>query len=609
MPVYQNQHLSSDRKPRTAPQPPVSSLANPHPHPRSDQSEQEAEILAQEMAVASWDFSKIRVFPPGRTDQPQSLFPLAAPPLAAACPPKIAIGRVDDPSESEADRIAHQVMRLPNSASATPAVSPQFGRGGPPGKEEARRLPARQAEASRAATSAAPSIVPEVLRSPGQPLDPGTRAFFEPRFGQSFSHVRVHADDRAAVSADAIGALSYTVGERIVFGAGRFVPHSTDGRVLLAHELAHVVQQTRGTAPLRVARQPSDDPRHQRGYSGEQDTGHQIYRAEDGWIVIEGPSGSSSEGHSTTGSGFDVVAYNTRTDQLDIVDNKSNKTPGNVSGATAIDPAQNLSQNLQGLIGRLTARQDVQARIRVLELLRRTQTALASGAPIPRKVHLVVTGLGGQKTGVSGPLHARGVDFKAPIAAEVRAALAKIQDLRDFLGNVLELDSREHKAQLDLIDKPSFSGFAGYWTHKIHNTQPPPTAIWNNAFGALYRTDGALRRLDVKEAVIDIVRARQAYLKALHQYLTWKNGTEGAATAMQKTIGKVAVGTVLAFVGASLALNAIFPPAAAGGTAAAQVALQGLRVAIANFDVAIAEEEFAMAVDEVEQALEVMQAL
>jgi hypothetical protein len=175
------------------------------------------------MAVVSRDFSKIPVFPPSRTDQLQSLSPLAAPLLAPAGPPKIAIGRVDDPSEYEADHIAHQIMRLPSPKSAIAAVPPQFTSGGAPGKEEARRLQARQADASGAATSAVPGIVPEVLRSPGQPLDPATRAFFEPRFGHSFSHVRVHADERAAASADAVGALSYTVGERIVFGAGRFV--------------------------------------------------------------------------------------------------------------------------------------------------------------------------------------------------------------------------------------------------------------------------------------------------------------------------------------------------------------------------------------------------
>src|SRR5713226_466146 len=57
-----------------------------------------------------------------------------------------------------------------------------------------------------------PSIVHDVLRSPGQPLDRETRAFMEPRFGQDFSAVRVHTDANAVESAHAVNALAYTVG-------------------------------------------------------------------------------------------------------------------------------------------------------------------------------------------------------------------------------------------------------------------------------------------------------------------------------------------------------------------------------------------------------------
>ena len=92
--------------------------------------------------------------------------------------------------------------------------------------------------------SEVPPIVHEVLRSPGQPLDTETRAFFEPRFGHNFSHVRVHADQQAVESARAVNALAYTVGRDVVFGAGQYSPHRNRGQKLLAHELAHIVQQT-----------------------------------------------------------------------------------------------------------------------------------------------------------------------------------------------------------------------------------------------------------------------------------------------------------------------------------------------------------------------------
>lgn len=90
---------------------------------------------------------------------------------------------------------------------------------------------------------AAPSIVYEVLRSPGRPLDSAARTFFEPRFGHDFSRVRVHDDARAAQSARSVHAAAYTVGHDIVMGAGRYAPESSEGRSLLAHELTHTIQQ------------------------------------------------------------------------------------------------------------------------------------------------------------------------------------------------------------------------------------------------------------------------------------------------------------------------------------------------------------------------------
>jgi hypothetical protein len=91
--------------------------------------------------------------------------------------------------------------------------------------------------------SAVPAIVHEVLRSPGQPLDPQTRALMEPRFGHDFGSVRVHADAKAAESARAVNAAAYTVGRDIAFASGNFQPGTRSGRHLVAHELAHVVQQ------------------------------------------------------------------------------------------------------------------------------------------------------------------------------------------------------------------------------------------------------------------------------------------------------------------------------------------------------------------------------
>jgi hypothetical protein len=137
----------------------------------------------------------------------------------------------DDPDELEAGRLADQVMRKSEGAVDLPS-----------------------GEAAGGAGVEVPPIVHAALGSPGQPLDAATRAFMEPRFGRDLSHVRVHQDQAAAVSARAVNASAYTVGRDVVFGAGRYAPHSESGRRLLAHELTHVVQQARGAVVHRLQR-------------------------------------------------------------------------------------------------------------------------------------------------------------------------------------------------------------------------------------------------------------------------------------------------------------------------------------------------------------------
>jgi hypothetical protein len=103
--------------------------------------------------------------------------------------------------------------------------------------------------------------VQDVLRTPGQPLDAATRAFMEPRLGRDLAAVRVHTDQRAANSARAVQARAYTVGQDIVFAENTFEPSTDAGRVLLAHELAHSVQQRHGggAPPLDDRHSPHEE--------------------------------------------------------------------------------------------------------------------------------------------------------------------------------------------------------------------------------------------------------------------------------------------------------------------------------------------------------------
>jgi Domain of unknown function (DUF4157) len=159
----------------------------------------------------------------------------------------------------QSDHLASRSARLDFAWSGAPVLRLQRkcacgGTPGPTGEcEECRKkkLQRRPDNLSAPSTvnhqpstaSQVPPIVYEVLRSPGQPLDAATRAFFQPRFGHDFSQVRVHSDAKAAESAQAVNAQAFTVGRHIVFDRDEHRPATNKGRQLIAHELAHVVQQ------------------------------------------------------------------------------------------------------------------------------------------------------------------------------------------------------------------------------------------------------------------------------------------------------------------------------------------------------------------------------
>ncbi|MFL5589418.1 MAG: DUF4157 domain-containing protein [Ktedonobacteraceae bacterium] len=148
---------------------------------------------------------------------------------------KLAISQPNDPYEQEADRAAEQVMRMPA--------------GEKPRRHEDMSL-MRKENGGAQAPQDSPSIVQQALSSRGQPLDSNVQESMGSRFGQDFSHVRVHADTKAAESAQSVSALAYTVGSDVVFGKGQYRPETSEGQRLLAHELTHVVQQQNTNTPL-----------------------------------------------------------------------------------------------------------------------------------------------------------------------------------------------------------------------------------------------------------------------------------------------------------------------------------------------------------------------
>ncbi len=100
-----------------------------------------------------------------------------------------------------------------------------------------------QRKAESAGPSLAPQSVHQVLAAGGQPLEAGVRSRMQSRLGHDFGSVRIHTDATAARSAADVSARAWTVGSNVAFAEGAYQPTSTAGEELLAHELAHVVQQ------------------------------------------------------------------------------------------------------------------------------------------------------------------------------------------------------------------------------------------------------------------------------------------------------------------------------------------------------------------------------
>jgi hypothetical protein len=168
---------------------------------------------------AGLDFGHVPVFP--------SPHPIQA---------KLTLSEQGDHLEREADRVADQAVgsfepARPGISSATHITSPQ-----------------------------APPIVRDVLSTGGQPLDRGVRDKMGSRLGHDFSQVRVHTGSDANDAARSIRARAFTSGQHIVFGGGQFSPAQAEGRRLLAHELTHVVQQSRSTGSAVVQRDIEPEP-------------------------------------------------------------------------------------------------------------------------------------------------------------------------------------------------------------------------------------------------------------------------------------------------------------------------------------------------------------
>src|SRR5215208_964157 len=160
-----------------------------------------------------------------------------------------------DPFEREADDVADKVMRIAEPVcidSTPPAIQRKCTECEDEEKKplQTKRAPSANTEAGLDAGAAV-----RATNRGGAPLSREVRSYFELCFRHDFSDVRVHADGEAANAASAVRARAYTIGRNIVFGSGEYAPATTKGKRLLAHELAHVVQQEQGPHRGIVMRQ------------------------------------------------------------------------------------------------------------------------------------------------------------------------------------------------------------------------------------------------------------------------------------------------------------------------------------------------------------------
>jgi hypothetical protein len=171
---------------------------------------------------------------------------------AATLQPKLSVNEPGDVYEREADRVADQVMRMPDAVLQKQCTGCPDASAGPNDQEKPRIQ--RLANGGAGSGEAASDFTSRL--GAGAPLDTTSRGYFEPRFGHDFGDVRVHNGPQADRAAAGVQARAFTLGRDVVFAAGEYDPGSVGGKHLLAHELTHVVQQSGDTSGI-VQREPA----------------------------------------------------------------------------------------------------------------------------------------------------------------------------------------------------------------------------------------------------------------------------------------------------------------------------------------------------------------
>lgn len=175
---------------------------------------------------------------------------------------KLTVGSVNDPLEAEADAVADQVMRMPENAIIQRKCSHCEEEEAVHRKSLVSFIQRKQSgQGNNAIASDAVANKIQSSKGGGAPLESQTKSFMESRFGTDFSQVRIHSDDQAIQLSRDLNAQAFTVGSDIYFNSGKYVPESSEGKHLLAHELTHTVQQGGPHLQSKIQRQAAPAPR------------------------------------------------------------------------------------------------------------------------------------------------------------------------------------------------------------------------------------------------------------------------------------------------------------------------------------------------------------
>lgn len=553
---------------------------------------------------------------------------------------RLAVGSVNDRHEQEADRVAEQVVA------------------GGGAEAKAATLPSRIQRLSTVPDSisvADGAGVDQALASAGGPMPAALRHDMERKFGHDFSRVRVHTDDLAAASADALGADAYTLGSDIVFAANRYAPQTRDGQRLIAHELTHVVQQsgTAGDGSRLVFRHAADkskclndpdwkriDASPQEVYAPANDAIEGAYRdAHKGNAILTGsqfesggkpgssgiqlPKGTPNKGSCDKLLGkFLGVSRQLAPDVMDCSERvfyeiKTNAYAG--KGAEQVLSYYKLANEFAAQDGeppwKIEFASWYPAHVLMLEPTRRvcTEGTDYDRTQRPGLVIYEVQDRKDRKERKEEEEREREKQEKKKkeddaAAAKQRARLRAVKEFVDQLEREVDLSEGDNRLQLNLINKPSYFGFWGYWTNELFNTQPPQLTIWAHAYDLISAARIQIRAGDPVKALQRFVEGRIAYLEALKTYHAWKDNLPGAAARMQTAIVVSAVVALAAFVAPSVVARAASSASGTAGTAANLVAAEnavtqaGIRIAageaqIAAIEPAIAELEIVAAAD------------